>query len=83
MIIFKDKLILHSIHTSPIISGVQYEQDMTLSLYGLQSELELKIKNFDQKFFLNFRNIFNEQKSLNKKQNHIFLDMYYGEEWNI
>lgn len=82
MIIFKDKLKLHSISTSDV-SASSYGQDMILGLYGFHSELELKIKNFDQKVFLNFRNIFNEQKDFNKKVNHVFLDMYYGEEWNI
>lgn len=82
MIIFKDKLILHSISTSDI-SASSYGQDMILGLVGFNSELQLKVKNFDQKVFLNFRNIFNEQRDFNKKQNRVFLDMYYGEEWNI
>ena len=82
MIVFKDKLILHSIQTSSVNVNI-HDQDMKVNLYGLKSEIELKILGFDQQVFLNFRKIFNEHKDLNKKQNHIFLDMYYGEEWNI
>ena len=81
MIIFKDKLQLHSIETNEITR----EQNGVISLVGLNSEIQLKINNFDQKLFLNFKNIFNEHKdiNINKKKNLILLDMYYGEEWNI
>jgi hypothetical protein len=82
MIIFKDKLKINSIFMSSI-SMLPHDQDMTLSLYGHHSELELKIRSFNQKDFLEFRKIFNEHKDLNKKPNHILLQMYYGEEWNI
>ena len=82
MIIFKDKLILNSIRTSHITQN-NNNQDMRISLYGLTSEIELKILKFDQQTFLNFRSIFDEHKDFNKKKNFILLDMYYGEEWNI
>ena len=82
MIIFKDKLKLNSIQTSHITHN-NNDQDMKVSLYGLKSEIELKILSFDQQTFLKFRSIFNEHKDNNKKNNFILLDMYYGEEWNI
>jgi hypothetical protein len=82
MIIFKDKFILNSIQTSHVTQN-NNNQDMKISLYGLSSEIELKILSFDQQTFLNFRSIFNEHKDTNKKNNRILLNMYYGEEWNI
>lgn len=84
MIIFRDKLILHSISTSPIHHNpLNDEREMSLGLHGFKSHVDLKLTNFTDENFLQFRKIFNEHKDFNKTQNRIFFDVYYGEEWNI
>lgn len=84
MIIFKDKLLLHSISTSPIgHNPLNDEREMSLGLHGFKSHINLKMNNFTDENFLHFRNVFNEHKDFNKKQNRILLHLYYGEEWNI
>jgi hypothetical protein len=90
MIIFKEKLTIKSIQHEEY-SNAHYHLNshshlsgrnkIIFELTGLHSEITLNVYNFDKIFYNSMIDCYD--KKMNNKNNDLFLNICYGEEWII